>query len=1068
MAQTSPDTPALTASVPLEAETERALVAQLQENGYIIRRDIHSLEGLEKNFRHHFEKLNLKSGEAPLSDGEFKRLLKEIITPDVFSAAEELRERRSFIRDDETTLYYNLANTEKWCANSFEVITQLGLPNSNAPSGTRQGSQRHDVTLLLNGLPVCQIELKRHGISPRKALEQVQHYKKQSGGRYEDSLLCFLQMFIAASPDNVWYFANNNEQHFTFNPTDSFLPIYRWALPDNKKITSLRDFTTVFLDKCHFAEMVGLYTILLQEERKLMMMRPYQVYAVQKLQNRVQHNSGNGFIWHTTGSGKTLTSFRAATLMKNNPDLSKVVFVVDRKDLDAQTVKEFNRFQTDCVAATATTNALAAKLASEDRANKVIVTTIQKLGRLLTQAEKKSSSAQASARASRLEKLRTQLAPLAHKRVVFIFDECHRSQFGDNHKAIKAFFPHAQMFGFTGTPIMEENATRVKRETGAVRKTTSQEEGQAEASHYTTRDLFEECLHRYTITDAIEDRNVLGFKVEYYDVTDGTSGAKQTERKAEKLSAEAQLALQEKIAEKILVDFDRSTANRKFNALFAVSSIKDAITYYDLFETLQAQLQRENPDYKPLNIACVFSPPPALPGQQEPRLDKDLTEDLEQERAEYSQDNAEETARKSAALSRIISDYNQAFSTHQSIQEFDRYYRDVQQRIKDQARSDLKPQNKINLTIVVDMMLTGFDSKYLNTLYVDKNLKHHGLIQAFSRTNRVLDGSKPAGNVLDFRNQQENVNNAVALFSGLEGEQEQRSTWLVESAEEKIHAYQQAVSSLHNFMESAGLQPLPSEVVNLKGDDARRSFMKKYSEVQKIANQLSQYVTLSDEQRHIIQQALPPEMQKGFKAAYLETSKLLGAPETERSAEEEAAQDSFDFELELFADNLIDYDFIINLMAAYTRSTEPEQRRLKRDEILTLLKSDAKFMADEALLRSFIEDILGDGKPRTKGEIDTAFSHYRQNRFKDQARTLAESYNVQPEVLWQVVQTIITHKSLEASALLPLLNEDGLSFKARMTQRTEFGKDLVKLLRTMQEVGEAPDDIRGLNHYEIS
>ena len=403
-----------------------------------------------------------------------------------------------------------------------------------------------------------------------------------------------MQLFVVSNRSNTWYFANNNAEHFKFNADERFLPIYQFADPDNKKITNLDDFAERFLAKCTLAEMISRYMVLIQNERKLMMMRPYQVYAVKAIVDCIHQNRGNGYIWHTTGSGKTLTSFKASTLLKDNPDIEKCVFVVDRKDLDRQTREEFNRFQPGCVEENTNTETLVKRLLSDDYADKVIVTTIQKLGLALDSNHKKE--------------YRKRLQPLQNKRMVFIFDECHRSQFGENHKAIREFFPNAQLFGFTGTPIFEQNASY------------QQIEGQ-QASLVTTADIFEKQLHAYTITQAIDDRNVLRFHVDYFK-GEGNAPIKPGETLAKQAVVEA-----------ILEKHDAATNGRKFNALLATASIDDAIEYYKIFKEVQDARLQENEDFLPLNIACVFSPP--AEGNKDVAQ---LQEDLPQEKADNKQD----------------------------------------------------------------------------------------------------------------------------------------------------------------------------------------------------------------------------------------------------------------------------------------------------------------------------------------------------------------------------------------------------------------------------------------------
>lgn len=413
---------------------ERDLIAKLEDLKYTYRHDIRDRAALEKNFREKFETLN----RVHLTDSEFQRLLDQIITPDVFAAAHTLRERNSFERDDGTPLNYTLVNIRDWCKNSFEVVNQLRINTDNS-------HQRYDVILLINGVPVVQIELKSLGISPRRAMEQIVDYKNDPGNGYTKTLLCFMQLFIVSNRSDTWYFANNNIRHFSFNADERFLPVYQFVAQDNKKIAHLDSFAGAYLPKCTLGQMISRYMVLIASEQRLMMMRPYQIYAVKAIVDCIHQNYGNGYIWHTTGSGKTLTSFKASTLLKDNPDIEKCVFVVDRKDLDRQTREEFNRFQEGCVEENTHTGALVRRLLSDDYADKVIVTTIQKLGLALDENSKRNKENKKQGKATYKE----QLEPLRQTRMVFIFDECHRSQLGENHKAIRAFSP---THSFSGTP----------------------------------------------------------------------------------------------------------------------------------------------------------------------------------------------------------------------------------------------------------------------------------------------------------------------------------------------------------------------------------------------------------------------------------------------------------------------------------------------------------------------------------------------------------------------------------------------------------------------------------------
>lgn len=734
-----------------EQQIEDDLIARLEAQKYTYRPDIRDNTALEQNFREKFAALN----RVELADSEFARLRTQIIQADVFTAAKILRERNTFQRDDGTPLQYTLVNISDWCKNDFEVINQLRINTTNS-------HHRYDVILLINGVPVVQIELKALGLTPRRAMQQIVEYKNDPGNGYTDKLLCFMQLFIVSNRSDTLYFANNHHKHFSFDADERFLPIYRLADKDNAKINHLHDFTERFLAKCTLGQMISRYMVLVASEQKLMIMRPYQIYAVKAIVDCIEQNRGNGYIWHTTGSGKTLTSFKAATLLKDNPDIDKCLFVVDRKDLDRQTREEFNRLQEGCVEQNTNTEALVQRLLSDNYADKVIVTTIQKLGLALDEGDQRNWQNKRRGR----QTYKQRLAPLRERRMVFIFDECHRSQFGDNHQAIKDFFPNAQLFGFTGTPIFEDNATYTQID-GTM------------GSYRTTEAIFQKQLHAYTITHAIEDRNVLRFHIDYF-------GEKP---KGNKEESRQQPSSPESVVAEILKKHYAATDQRRFNALLATASINDAIKYYRLFKQAQAEKLAEDENYALLNIACVFSPP------AESNKDvQQIQEDLPQEKL----DNQKNSTEKKAALKKIIADYNKQYDANHSINEFDLYYQDVQQRIKDQQypNRDYPRENKIDITIVVDMLLTGFDSKYLNTLYVDKTLKYHGLIQAFSRTNRVLNDTKPYGNILDFRAQQEAVDTAIARFS----EQDQdraKEIWLVDPAPKVIEKLHDAVTDLN-------------------------------------------------------------------------------------------------------------------------------------------------------------------------------------------------------------------------------------------------------------------------------
>ncbi len=957
----------------IEQQIEQSFIDKLTGLKYEYRSDITDRAVLEKNFRDKFEALN----RVRLTDTEFARLLDEIVTPDVFTAAKTLRSINAFTRDDGTPLNYTLVNLKDWCKNHFEVINQLRINTDNS-------YHRYDVILLINGVPVVQIELKTLGVNPRRAMEQIVEYKHDPGNGYTKTLLCFMQLFIVSNRDRSYYFANNNARHFAFNADERFLPIYEFAGEDNRKITQLDDFAERFLKKCDLGRTISRYMVLLAGEQKLMIMRPYQVYAVQHMVKCIDDDNGNGYIWHTTGSGKTLTSFKASTLLKENEHIHKCVFVVDRKDLDRQTREEFNKFQEGCVEENTNTAALVRRLLSEDYADKVIVTTIQKLGLALDENSKRNKQRTKNGQATYKE----QLEALKDKRIVFIFDECHRSQFGENHKAIKAFFPKAQLFGFTGTPIFEANASLQKIE-------------DTQASMRTTEDLFQKQLHAYTITHAIEDGNVLHFHIDYFK-PEGKNPPKPGEAIAKKAVIEA-----------ILAKHDAATGGRRFNAILATASINDAIEYHALFKTMQAEKAAADPDFNPLNIACVFSPP----AECDPDV-KQIQEDLPQEQA----DNEEDPEGKKAALKAILADYNARYGTNHRLGEFDLYYQDVQKRIKDQQwpNADYPAAQKIDITIVVDMLLTGFDSKFLNTLYVDKNLKHHGLIQAFSRTNRVLNGTKPYGNILDFRQQQDAVDAAIALFSGEKTGEQAREIWLVDKAPVVIQKLETAVHKLDDFMKSQGLACTPSAVANLKGDEARAAFIAHFKEVQRLKTQLDQYTDLTGENKASIEQVLPEDNLRGFKGQYLETAKRLREQQGKGGDKGGSADpvDQLDFEFVLFASAVIDYDYIMGLIAKFS-AKGPGKSKMTREELIGLIGADAKFMNERDDIAEYIATLKA-GEGLSEAAIRDGYSRFKAEKNAKELAAIAAKHGLATDALQSFVDGILDRMIFDGEKLSDL------------------------------------------------
>jgi len=994
-----------------EKKIEDSFIKKLIDLKYIYRNDICDRNTLEQNFREKFERLN----RVHLSDSEFTRLLEDITDSDVYVSSKRLRERNTFLREDGTPLQYTLVNIKDWCKNEYEVIRQLRI-------NTRNSFQRYDVMLLINGLPLVQIELKALEVSPRRAMQQIVDYKNDVGNGYTNSLLCFIQMFIVSNQTNTYYFANNNNQHFNFNADENFLPVYRWADENNKRINGLDAFADAFLPKCKLGEMISRYMVLVASEQKVLMMRPYQIYAVKAIVNCIEENRGNGYVWHTTGSGKTLTSFKAATLLKNNPDIAKCLFVVDRKDLDKQTRDEFNRFQENCVEKNTDTESLVRRMLSDDYADKIIVTTIQKLGIALDSQNRNN--------------YQEELLPLKNERIVFIFDECHRSQFGDNHKAIKEFFPEAQLFGFTGTPIFDENATYVQA--------TGEEE------HYkTTKDIFQKELHSYTITNAIDDKNVLRFHVDYF---------KPDEESVQPVSGNVK---KQAVVDAILDKHQASTNGTRFNALFATSSINDAIEYYNLFKTEQDKRNEEDDNYMRLNIACLFSPPA--------EGNKDIMqvqEDLQQERL----DNEQEPELKKEALKTIIGDYNKQYGTNHSITKFDAYYQDVQQRIKDQeyTNKDYPHHNKIDITIVVDMLLTGFDSKYLNTLYVDKNLKYHGLVQAFSRTNRVLNDTKPYGNILDFRGQQVAVDDAIMLFSG-EKDEKARQIWLVEPASAIFKKFNDAVKNLREFMSLHDLEFKAEEVANLRGDDAKAGFITCFKEVQRYKTQLNQYTDFIDvgnkksEFAHdtISSYGFTDDDLCAFRGAYLDLAKELRDRRGKNKSNISTTIDDLDFELVLFASAMIDYDYIMELIARYMGA--PSMSKMTKEQLINLICSSSNLLDERDDIIAFINNHdASNFNGKTVEEIKEEYEVFKTEKYAAELSKIAESHQLNISSLQQFANDIVERKIFDGEKLNELLEPLDLGWKARAKEEVALMNDLVPLLKKKA----SGQEISGLSAYE--
>ena len=673
---------------------EEKLVQQLTEMGYGLVH-IKNESELISNLKSQLEKHN----DIQFSNKEFEKVLNILSKGSVFEKAKTLREKQYVIRDNGDNLYFEFINTDHWCQNQFQVTHQVSIEGKY--------KNRYDVTLLINGLPLVQIELKRRGLELKEAFNQINRYQRHSFGASQ-ALFQYVQIFVISNGVNTKYYANNRRQ--------SFKQTFYWTDIENNRLTNiLNGFTTDFLEPCHISKMICKYVVLNEAYKILMVLRPYQYYAVEALVDRVMNSRKNGYIWHTTGSGKTLTSFKASQIITGLEKIRKVVFVVDRRDLDYQTNKEFNAFSKGSVDGTDNTRQLVKQFGDD---TKLIVTTIQKLNTAISKKQY----------LQKMEKLRDE-------RIVFIFDECHRSQFGETHHRITNFFRNIQMFGFTGTPIFAENA--VKNEQGK----------------RTTKDLFSDCLHKYVITDAIRDENVLKFSVEYVGKYKNKNSATEIDIQVEDIDVEELMESPErleKIADYIIAYHNKKTHNKTFTGMFCVSSIATLIKYYETFQRKKTEGKHD------LKIATIFS---YTQNEDDADADGFIPEELPmaaEANAIYSNSHTREK------LDGFIEDYNQmfgsAFSTKDS-QSFYNYYNDISKKVK---------ERKIDILLVVNMFLTGFDSPALNTLYVDKILRYHGLIQAYSRTNRIINELKSQGNIVAFRNLKTATDEAITLFSNKE------------------------------------------------------------------------------------------------------------------------------------------------------------------------------------------------------------------------------------------------------------------------------------------------------------
>ena len=889
-----------------EAALENGLIATLQQMsyGYV---HIEEENNLRANFKTQLEKHNRKRleefGRTEFTESEFEKILIYLEGGTRFEKAKKLRDLFPLELESGERLWVEFLNRTHWCQNEFQVSNQI----------TVEGRKkcRYDVTILINGLPLVQIELKRRGVELKQAYNQIQRYHKTSF----HGLFDYIQLFVISNGVNTRYFANNPNSGYKFT--------FNWTDAANIPFNDLEKFATTFFDKCTLGKIIGKYIVLHEGDKCLMVLRPYQFYAVEKILDRVVNSNDNGYIWHTTGAGKTLTSFKAAQLVAELHDIDKVMFVVDRHDLDTQTQAEYEAFEPGAVDSTDNTDELVKRLHSN---SKIIITTIQKLNAAVTKQWY----------SSRIEEIR-------HSRIVMIFDECHRSHFGDCHKNIVKFFDNTQMFGFTGTPIFVENAV----------------------DGHTTKEIFGNNLHKYLIKDAIADENVLGFLVEYYHGNADVDNADQN-RMTE-------------IAKFILNNFNKSTFDGEFDALFAVQSVPMLIRYYKLFKSLNPKIR----------IGAVFtyaansSQDDALTGMNTGGYVSDSTGEADE-------------------LQAIMDDYNDMFGTSFTTENFRAYYDDINLRMK-KKKADMK---SLDLCLVVGMFLTGFDSKKLNTLYVDKDMDYHGLLQAFSRTNRVLNEKKRFGKIVCFRDLKSKVDASIKLFSNSNNLED-----IIRPPFNEVKKnYQELTTS---FLEQ---YPTPSSIDLLQSERDKTQFILAFRDVIKKHAEIQIYDEFEEDATDL---GMSEQQFMDFRSKYLDIYDAVDGgrkPSGKDSTPDEDAEPTetstdsvigdIDFCLELLHSDIINVTYILELIADLNPYSEDYQE--KRTHIIDTMIKDAELRSKAKLIDDFIQQNVDDDrdnfmarKQRADGtsDLEERLNNYITNKRNNAVDELAKDEDLDVKVL---------------------------------------------------------------------
>ena len=878
-----------------EFSLETEMMNQLKENGYeivTIRNDKQLLD----NFRsilneRHKDKLN----GQPLTDKEFQRLLTMINGKGIFESARILRDKLPLKRDDESEVYLSFLDTANWCQNKFQVTNQVSVEDTY--------KARYDVTILINGLPLVQVELKRRGVDINEAFNQVMRYRKQN----YTGLFRYIQMFIISNGIETRYISNNDGEIYKSH-------MFYWSDKHNKRINTLNDFTETFLRPCHIAKMISRYMIINETDKVLMAMRPYQVHAVEALIHQATETSNNGYIWHTTGSGKTLTSFKSSQVLSEQENIKKVIFLVDRRDLDSQTEEEFNKFSKGAVDKTKNTSQLVRQL--NDKSLPLIVTTIQKMSKAIQN------------NADALEQYKTD-------KVVFIIDECHRSQFGNMHRIIRQYFNNAQYFGFTGTPRFEENKSQDGR---------------------STADIFGRCLHTYLIKDAIHDGNVLGFSVDYINTIKEHTIETEIDDMVEDINKDEVWMSDDRIeliVRHIIENHDKYTRNRQYSSILTVSSIPALIKYYQVFKKVNQEYDH------PLKVAGVYS--------------------LEPNEGTKEANNEEmKTETKREHLETIMKDYNENFDTNFTTDMIKEYFNNVSKNVKKGVKD-----NKIDVLIVVDMFLTGFDSKVLNTLYIDKNLKHHDLIQAYSRTNRVEKETKPFGKIVNYRDLKEATDNALQLFS----QTEDTDRVLMKSYDEYKAEFIDALAELK------AISLTPQHMDEVQDDEGKKAFVEAY----RLVSKLVLIMKLFDEFEFTSSSVGMEEQDfEDYKSKYFAIYDQIKGPKNDKN--KVSILNDIDFEIEILRNDTINVSYIMNLIRQIDLTDKAEQRR-NREQIRRILDTadDPKLRLKSDLIKEFINKVIPDLSE--DDNLDEAYITFENAKKEEEFNEFADQKAVNEDML---------------------------------------------------------------------